>query len=136
MIFRIRPGGIYKLPFPFTNVSAKQARPALAMNAPDPNGDVRFLFITTTPPQDTERGHTLREEDFDGNPLPFPGFVRIDTPFLLPASLALKPLAQLTDAALGSVFRRVMAAEIPHFAALTLTARPFQPGITPVPVPE
>ena len=134
MIFRIRPGGIYKLPFPFTAVSPKQARPALAMNAPDPNGDVRFLFITTTPPQDAERGQALREEDFDGNPLPFPGFVRIDKPFLLPASLALKPLAQLTDAALASVFRRLMAAEIPHFAALTLAARPFQPGITPVPV--
>ncbi|MBK8639740.1 MAG: lipopolysaccharide biosynthesis protein RfbH [Chromatiaceae bacterium] len=27
-----------------------------------------------------------------------------------------------------------MAAEIPHFAALTLAARPFEPGITPVPV--
>ncbi|MGB4335756.1 MAG: lipopolysaccharide biosynthesis protein RfbH [Chromatiaceae bacterium] len=134
MIFRIRPGGIYKLPFPFTAESAKQARPALAMNAPDPNGDVRFLFITTTPPQDAELGHTLREEDFDGNPLPFPGFVRIDTPFLLPASLAQKPLAQLTDAALASVFRRLMAAEIPHFAALTLAARPFEPGISPVPV--
>jgi CDP-6-deoxy-D-xylo-4-hexulose-3-dehydrase len=134
MISRIRPGGIYKLPFPFTESSTTRARPALAMNAPDPNGDVRFLFITTTPPQDAERGHALREDDFNGDPLPFPGFVRIDKPFLLPASLALKPLAQLTDAALACVIRRLMAAEIPHFAALTIAARPFEPGITPVPV--
>ena len=101
MISRIRPGGIYKLPFPFTESSTTRARPALAMNAPDPNGDVRFLFITTTPPQDTERGRTLREKGYDGNPLPFPGCVRVDARVLGSASLPLTPFAQLTCPALS-----------------------------------
>ena len=46
MTFRIQAGGIYKLPFPFTDLSGKKERPALALNDPDRNGDVRFLFLT------------------------------------------------------------------------------------------
>ncbi len=134
MISRVFPGGIYKLPFPFTDPLITQGRPALALNAPDPQGDVRFLFITTTPTSDAEPSQALREVDFLGKPLPFPSYVRIGKPFLLPASLAIKPLAQLTDTALATLFRRIIAAEIPTFTALTMAPGPFEPGITPVPV--
>ena len=133
MTFRIQAGGIYKLPFPFTDLSGKKARPALALNDPDRNGDVRFLFITTTPVSGSEAGYALDVADYAGPPLPFPSFLRLDKPFLLHESVALKPLAQLIPAALASVFRRLIAAEIPRFAALEHAPRPFEPGVTPVP---
>lgn len=133
MTSSIRAGGIYKLPFPFTDRSARQARPALALNAPDANGDVRFLFITTTPANDPEQGYVLESADYLGPPLPFPSVLRLDKPFLLHESLVLKPLATLNAGALAKVFRRLMTGEIPHFAALEQVLSPFQPGVTPVP---
>lgn len=133
MTFNIQAGGIYKLPFPFTDLSGHKARPALALNAPDTNGDVRFLFITTTPVSDLERGYALNVIDYAGLPLPFPSFLRLDKTFLLHESMVLKPLTRLSDAALAIVFRRLIAAEIPRFAALEHASRPFEPGITPIP---
>ncbi|WP_295456423.1 lipopolysaccharide biosynthesis protein RfbH [uncultured Thiodictyon sp.] len=133
MIFSIRAGSIYKLPFPFTDLSGQKARPALALNPPDVNGDVRFLFITTTPPQDSLQGHALDAADYAGLPLPFPSFLRIDKPFLLHESLALKPLAQLSNVAFATVLRRLIAAEIPRFAALEHGPRPFEPGVSAIP---
>jgi len=129
----IRAGGIYKLPFPFTDLSGAKARPALALNPPDTNGDVRFLFITTTPVKDPALGYALAEADYAGAPLPFPSFLRLDKPFLLHSSLAVKPLAQLSDTAFAAVLRRVIAAEIPRFAALHYAPRPFEPGHTAIP---
>lgn len=133
MTFRVQAGGIYKLPFPFTDLSGKKARPALALNDPDRNGDVRFLFITTTPVSVLELGYALNVADYAGPPLPFPSFLRLDKPFLLHESLVLKLLAQLSHAAFSTVLRRLMAAEIPRFAVLENTPRPFEPGVTPVP---
>ena len=34
-------GGIYKLPFPFTDLSSRKARPALALEEPDQRGLAR-----------------------------------------------------------------------------------------------
>jgi hypothetical protein len=38
---------IFKLPFPFTDLSGQKSRPALAITEPDQLGDIEFLFITT-----------------------------------------------------------------------------------------
>ncbi len=133
MTFNIQAGGIYKLPFPFTDLSGRKARPALALNVPDTNGDVRFLFITTTPVSDAERGYALNVADYAGPQLPFPSFLRLDKPFLLHEIVVLKPLSRLSDVAFATVFRRLMAAEIPRFAALEHAPRPFDPGVTPIP---
>ena len=38
MIYEVLAGGIYKIPFPFTDLSGKKARPALALTPPDKNG--------------------------------------------------------------------------------------------------
>lgn len=129
----VQAGGIYKLPFPFTDPATKQARPALALGSPDTHGDVRFLFLTTTPASDPARAYALEASDYAGPPLPFPGVVRLDAPFLLPESLVIKPLARLSDAAFASVLRRVIALEIPRFAALQYAPRPFEPGVTAIP---
>lgn len=133
MTFDIQAGGIYKLPFPFADLSGNQARPALALNTPDANGDVRFLFITTTPVTEAERGYALNAADYAGPPLPFPSFLRLDKPFLLHESVVLKPLARLSDAAFATVFRRLIAAEIPRFAELEHAPRPFVPGVSMIP---
>lgn len=133
MTYEVRCGGIYKLPFPFTDLSSRKARPALALGAPDQYGDVRFLFITTTPVTDERSGYALTADDYDGAPLPFPSYIRLDKPFLLSTSLAIKPLARLTDAAMAKVLRRLMAAEIPRFSELEHAPKPFVPGVTPVP---
>ncbi len=133
MTFRIQAGGIYKLPFPFTDLSGRKARPALALNAPDANGDVRFLFITTTPVSDAERGYALEAADYAGSSLPFPSFLRLDKPFLLHESMVIKPLARLSDAALATVFRRLIATEIPRFAELEHASCSFVPGVSAIP---
>ncbi|MCB1769756.1 MAG: lipopolysaccharide biosynthesis protein RfbH [Candidatus Competibacteraceae bacterium] len=133
MPFKIQAGGIYKLPFPFTDLSSKKARPALALSAPDVNGDIRFLFITTTPVRSSERGYAFDAGDYAGTPLPFPSFLRLDKPFLLHQSLVIKPLAQLSRAAFARVFRRLIIAEIPCFAELEHGPRPFVSGTTLIP---
>ena len=111
MTFSIQAGDIYKLPFPFTDLSGRKARPALALNAPDINGDIRFLFITTTPAA-SSHGYELKTTDYAGPPLPFPSFLRLDKPFLLHAGLVIKPLAHLCDTALKTVFRRLISAQV------------------------
>ena len=67
MTFNIQAGGIYKLPFPFTDRSGRKARSALALNAPDTNGDVRFLFIdwVLALPDGLEDRLWAEIEDFD-----------------------------------------------------------------------
>lgn len=133
MTFNIRPGDIYKLPFPFSDLSTRKARPALALSKPDRNGDSRFLFITTTPVSSTEEGYRLEASDFAGQPLPFPSHLRLDKPFLLHESLVLKHLATLQDDSFKKILRRLVTLEIPAFAALALRPPPFEPGKTVIP---
>lgn len=40
-------GRIFKIPFPFTDLSGSKSRPALAVTEPDSMGDIEFVFITT-----------------------------------------------------------------------------------------
>ena len=39
----IYKGKIFKIPFPFTDLSGFKARPALAVSEPDEFGDIEFL---------------------------------------------------------------------------------------------
>lgn len=59
-------GTIFKIPFPFTDLSASKARPALAVSEPDDLGDIQFIFITTK--QTRLSADTL---DLPENTLPF-----------------------------------------------------------------
>jgi len=36
-------GTIFKIPFPFTDLSGQKARPALALSEPDNYGDIEFV---------------------------------------------------------------------------------------------
>jgi hypothetical protein len=45
MTCEIRAGGIYKIPFPFTDLTEAKARPALALTDGDAQGDARFFLL-------------------------------------------------------------------------------------------
>ena len=134
MKFDISPGGIYKIPFPFTDLSSKKGRPALALNKPDCNGDVCFLFITTTPPKQDERKYLISQHEFRGQALPFASYLRLEQPFLLNNELASKPLAHLTNSAFSDILRCLIAKEIPRFTSLEYSKNPFVQGQSPIPV--
>ena len=134
MSFEIVAGGIYKLPFPFTDLSGKKARPALALELPDKRGDVRFLFITTQPPQSGEKSIFLQEEDFERIVLPFKSYLRMEKVFLFHKDIVKKPLAKLTDQAMENVYRQIIVNEIPKFYLHAHKPTPFAPDKSPVPV--
>jgi CDP-6-deoxy-D-xylo-4-hexulose-3-dehydrase len=46
-ICKIKKGGIYTIPYPFTNLKVTKVRPALALTEENNSGDIRFAFITT-----------------------------------------------------------------------------------------
>ena len=133
MSCEISPGLICKLSFPFTDLSGTKARPALALDHPDQHGDVRFAFITTTPPNADENALTLDAVHFAGEGLPFASHLRFDKVFLLHRDLVIKPLARLTDAALAEVHRRLVACGVEDFALAAFNQKPFVPGQTVVP---
>ena len=130
----IHQGGIYKLPFPFTDLANQKFRPALAITEPDSAGDARFVFITTSPPVPPLQRMALGADDFDGPALPFTSFVRPEKSMLLNGSLSVKKLAQLTPQALQTVLRHVIQDEVSHFSASAFAPREFVPGKTAIPV--
>ncbi|MCX6079904.1 MAG: lipopolysaccharide biosynthesis protein RfbH [Chloroflexi bacterium] len=132
MTFEIHAGGIYKLPFPFDDLSTKKARPALALSEPDENGDVRFAFITISVPNDLEAAFALEPAHFEGVVLPFKSFIRLDKTLLLHACIVLKPLAQLTSKTMGRIFRKLILSEIPAFTHFQHGAETFKPGKTAI----
>ena len=133
MTCEIKAGGIYKLPFPFTDLSGKKARPALALNDADDNGDVGFVLITTTPVEEGAAGFRLTSDFFAGETLPFPSFLRLDKTLLLHKSLAIKPLATLNPRGMTKVHRALIALEIPRFSEFAYREKIFKPGSTRIP---
>ena len=133
MTFSIQQGGIYKLRFPFEDSTSSRARPALALNSPDGNGDVRFLFITNAPPPNDEANYLISKEDYLDQPLPFTSHLHLDKPFLLSQRIVLKPLSTLTKQAFGKILRQLIVADIPRFSVLEHSPKTFEPGITPIP---
>ncbi len=133
MTFEISPGLICKLPFPFTDLSQTKARPALVLDYPDQYGDVRFAFITTTPPGTDENALTLEAAHFEGDRLPFDSHLRLDKVFLLHRDLVIKALARLTDAAMADVYRRLVASGVDDFAQVTFKPKPFIAGTSVIP---
>jgi len=128
MTFEIHAGSIYKLPFPFTDLSTQKARPALALSEPDEKGDVRFAFITTSAPNDLTTVLALTSSDYEGVPLPFKSFIRLGKSLLLHESIVLKPLARLTPKTMGRILRQLILAQIPAFSHFQHGAAAFQPG--------
>ena len=133
MLDSIQQGGIYKLPFPFTDLSEQKFRPALAITPADSSGDVRFVFITTTPPTQPAKRLALGPDDFVGETLAYKSFVRPEKSMLLSGALAVKKLAQITPTALQTVLRHVISDEVSHFSTSAFNRTTFTPGQTMVP---
>lgn len=155
MRFDIRPGDICKLPFPFTDLSAAKARPALVLSEPDQRGDVSFVFITTTPPAAGETGLELQPDDYQSSPLPVTSFVRMDKTFLLHhsitiknilaifkdmvemfllhRSIAIKKMGGLAGTAFNNILRRRVQSEVSSYAVQTQRTKPFVAGQSMVP---
>lgn len=122
-------GGIYKLPFPFTNLSGLKARPALAISEPDGYGDVKFLFITTSQARSFGRTLELDADCFADAPLPFPSVLHLDKCYLLSKDLVIKQLAAVTPAFLETILRdQVLAATTSHYAVKHAPRSGFAPG--------
>lgn len=99
-------GTIFKLPFPFTDLSRTKARPALAISEPDYLGDVDFLFITTKHTRHTGEQIELTDDCYVGTPLPYASVLHVDKKYRLSQEIIEKPLAAVTPDFLDKVLRR------------------------------
>ena len=130
----IQQGGIYKLLFPYTDLTGKKYRPALALTPEDDLGDAKFVFITTTAPAAGAARLALGDADFEGATLDFKSYVRPEKAMFLSGKLAVKKLAQLTPKALQTIMRHVIQDEVKHFSVSAYAPTVFVPGETAVQV--
>jgi CDP-6-deoxy-D-xylo-4-hexulose-3-dehydrase len=122
-------GRIFKIPFPFTDLSGLKARPALAVNEPDEYGDIEFLFITTKQARVFGRALELTADAFAGKALPFPSLLHLDKRYLLSRDIIVKELAMVTECFLERVLReQTLDASRKHYATRHKTESTFHPG--------
>ncbi len=74
----IYKGKIFKIPFPFTDLSGFKARPALAVSEPDEFGDIEFLFITTKQARSFAEVLELSADVYCGQSLPFDSLLHLN----------------------------------------------------------
>lgn len=132
MTFDIKPGEIYSAYFPFSDLSNKKKRPVLALSTKDENGDVRVVFITKTPVEES-LGFVLEPTDFNGEALKYPSHIRIDKTFNLHSTRIEKPIAQLSEKGYERVLRKLVTLDIPNFANQKYREKLFQPGVSVIP---
>lgn len=122
-------GKIFKLPFPFTDLSGSKARPALAVSEPDMWGDIEFLFITTKQSRSFGKTLELTDEVFTSSKLPFPSLLHLDKKYLLSKDIILKEVATVTDIFLERVARElVLISTVKHYEIKHKDKKPFSPG--------
>ncbi len=122
-------GKIYKIPFPFTDLSGSKARPALAVSEPDEYGDVEFLFITTKHARSFGESVKLTDDAYVGHSLPFDSWLHCDKTYLLSKEIIIKQLARVTDCFLEQVLRNIVLRNVRrHYAVRHAPAKTFVPG--------
>ena len=135
MTYSITPGVIYRIPFPFTDLSSSKIRPALALTYPDEYGDVRFAFITTKPYRNERDCIKLEASDFaEGESLPRESYLHHGKSILLNASIVKGEMARLSKKTLQKISRRLIKNELPMAVSLEHADLHFEPGKSPVPV--
>jgi CDP-6-deoxy-D-xylo-4-hexulose-3-dehydrase len=123
-------GTIFKIPFPFTDLSGSKARPALALSEPDSYGDISFAFVTTKKTRST--GDAL---DVPAGLLPFPSHLHLDKVFLLNKALVMKDVVQVPRDFLEKVFKRMTLLDTRryfHNVHEPSLSNPFIPGTSRV----
>ena len=122
-------GRIFKIPFPFTDLSGQKARPALALSEPDEYGDIEFLFITTKQSCAFGSAIELTADAFVGEPLPFPSVLHLEKKYLLARKVILKELAAVTESFLEKVLReQTLLATRKHYEVRHKSNNSFRPG--------
>src|SRR3990172_7331801 len=122
-------GKIFKLPFPFTDLSGKKARPALAVSEPDIWGDIEFLFITTKQSRSYGRTIDLTDDVFASKKLPFPSILHLDKKYLLSKDIILKEITAVADTFLEKVVRELtIVSAVKHFEVKHKKNKVFTPG--------
>jgi CDP-6-deoxy-D-xylo-4-hexulose-3-dehydrase len=119
-------GKIFKIPFPFTDLSTKKARPALAISEPDEYGDIEFLFITTNK-MGTGRDNIEIPEDI----LPIDSVLHLSKRYLLNKSIIMKELGEVPLSFLDEVLRKLTLRHVSSFYQnihLPKLTQPFVPG--------
>ena len=133
MTFEINRGTIYKIIFSVNDSSRVKARPALALEAPDNNGDIQFIIITTKSLGQDEPSLMLSLDDYDGDPLPINGYLQYGKPLLLNKKRVIKPLGRLKKSALERVTRLIVRHKVQGYGDVTFQQRDFVPGKTIIP---
>ena len=101
---------IFKLPFPFTDLTTTKARPALAITEPDEYGDIEFVFITTKHIKSIANNIPLEE-----NILPYPSKINVEKVYLLNKSIIIKELAIVDDIVFGKVLKALFFKETKNY---------------------
>lgn len=103
-------GSIYKIPFPFTDLTTSKARPALAISEPDSHGDIQFLFITTKQTQSSAVVIDIPEKL-----LPYASHLHVNKIFLLHKDIIQKKLAAVPENFLEQVLRKLALTEAERY---------------------
>ena len=123
-------GRIFKIPFPFTDLAASKARPALALSEPDSYGDISFAFITNKKTRSSEWVLDVPE-----GLLPFESVVHLDKLFLLNSEIILKELAQAPSNFLEHVFKQLTLSDTQRYFKYVHKPgleKPFAAGKSPI----
>src|SRR3990172_9629281 len=122
-------GKIFKLPFPFADLSGKKARRALAVSEPDIWGDIEFLFITTKQSRSYGRTIDLTDDVFASKKLPFPSVLHLDKKYLLSKDIILKEITAVADAFLEKIVRELtIVSAVKHYEVKHKKNKFFTPG--------
>ncbi|RLA93146.1 MAG: lipopolysaccharide biosynthesis protein RfbH, partial [Deltaproteobacteria bacterium] len=108
-------GKVFKIPFPFTDLSSKKSRPALAVSEPDNLNDIEFLFITTKRTRGFDRIVSIEPGDYTDKGLPYESIVHIGKPYLLNASVVGKYLCEMTKGFMEKILRELIYRETTRF---------------------
>ena len=123
----IYKGKIFKIPFPFTDLSALKKRPVLALSEPNEYGDIRFAFVTTKNHPGSNQV-ALKETDFISEPLPLKSFIQLDKLLLLNKEIIIKELARLKETVILKLQRRLVTNETEIFYHDRFSNTEFIPG--------
>ena len=123
----IYKGKIFKIPFPFTDLSDLKKRPVLALSEPNEYGDLKFAFITTKNHPGSNQVQ-LKENDFVSAPLPLKSFIQLDKIVLLNKEIIIKELAELKETVMLKLQRRLVTNETEIFYHARFTQTEFIPG--------
>lgn len=122
-------GKIFKIAFPFTDLSSFKARPALAISEPDEYGDLEFLFITTKDARSFGEQIELTADVFSGPPLPFDSKLHIGKTYLLSKDIIIKETTSISDAFLEVVMRQIVLRDTrKHYEVKHKSKETFVPG--------